>query len=177
MKYYLLYLLPRKKLYAFTNNKDELNLFLSQRNSSLFIVRAQKIRDDDDANINFLIKNKLLQLIKIPLESSDGDCYIIGTQREENVLNGVCERLADTFAAFKFHFTENFLFNDEYTELLDNLTTISKNINNHPIMQIDSVKLFYSLFKETFIDSGSLDLLTDEDTESTDIISLFKSQF
>jgi transcriptional regulator of NAD metabolism len=53
----------------------------------------------------------------------------------------------------------------EYKTILENLCTVSKNIDNHPIVQIDTVKLFYALFKNTFIDISDIENATDNDHE------------
>ena len=148
MKIYLLYLLPKQKLYAVTNNKKYLDRFLEERNSKLFKVKIKKV---DEGDVSILKNNKQLNLDIIPLENDNGDCNIIGTYYEDHILSNVCDKMSETCENFKFHFTQNVGFKDEYKHLLINLTTVSKNINNHPIIQIDTVKLFYYLFKDTFI--------------------------
>ena len=149
MKVYLLYLLPKKKLYAFTDNKTYLERFLSERNPKLFKVKEKKVENDS----LFILENVSLHLNIIPLEDENGDCSIIGTNTEDDILSRFCEKMEDTCQQLKIHFTENVPFNDEYKSILDDLTTITKNVDNHPIIQIDTVKLFYYLFKETFIES------------------------
>ena len=143
-------------LYAVTDNKSYCNQFLRERNSKCFRVITKKM--DEHECLKILNNNKSLNLNMIPLESSDGDCNIIGTTQEDNILSSVCEKMAESCEYLKLHFTKNVPFNIEYKELIDNLTTISKNINNHPIIQIDSVKLFYHLFKETFVEHSQIEL-------------------
>ena len=155
MKIYLLYLISNGMLYAVTDNKTYLNEFLRQRNPKCFKRISKKM--DNSECLKILTDNRLLVLDSIPLESSDGDCNIIGTTQEDNMLSSVCEKMAESCEYFKLHFTKNVPFNIEYKELIDNLTTISKNINNHPIIQIDSVKLFYYLFKETFVEHHQIE--------------------
>ena len=158
MKLYVIYLRSKKSIYAYTDNKEYMERFLLERNSNLFKCVTKKIDKSD--YIEFAKDKELLKLRTIPLEDSNGDCDIIGTASEENEIMTVCEKFGDTCEYLKLHFTKNVPFNNEYKELLNLLTTISKDINYHPIIQIDSVKLFYHLFKYTFIE-----LTDDEITE------------
>lgn len=155
MKIYLLYLIPKNKLYAVTDSAKYLERFLSERNEKLFRIITKKVNYDE--GFQFLDENKFINLNIIPLEDSNGDCSIIGTIQEDNILCRVCDKFGETCEYLKLHFTKNVPFNDEYKSLLYALTSISKNINNHPIIQIDSVKLFYHLFKETFINQEYID--------------------
>ena len=173
MKIYLLYLLPQNKLYAVTSSKKYMKQFLEERNSKCFNVIKRKF-DDEDAKI-FLDSNSRLKLDTIPLEDLNGDYSIIGTIEENYTINCVCENMAESCYHLKLHFMENIPFKDEYIELLDNLTTISKNINCHSIIQIDSVKLFYFLFKETFTILDEDDYLIDTDEYLNEIISAYRS--
>lgn len=159
MKVYLIYLLPKKKLYAFTDNKCYLERFLLERNEKLFKVKEKTIDDDS----LFLLENISLHLNVIPLENKDGDCNIIGTNTEEAILDTVCEKMGEVCDYLKVHLTKNVPFNIEYKSLLEDLTTITKNTNNHPIIQMDTVKLFYYLFKETFIEQNEIDYIDDTD--------------
>lgn len=174
MKIYLLFLLPKNKLYAITDNKKFLKQFLSERNSNIFNIVTKSY--NEESMLELLEEYKLLKLHNIPLEDSNGDYEIIGTLQEDNLLSDVCERFDETCRHLKLHFTKNVPFKNEYKYILDSLTTINKNINNHPIIQIDSVKLFYYLFKETFVDiSNSNDIYISDD--EFDIIEKFKAYY
>lgn len=148
MKVYLFY--HKNLLYGFTYNKEYMERFLLERNSRLFKCITKKM--DKQEYFEFSKDKELLKLCEIPLEDTNGDCNIIGTVSEENEIMLVCEKFGETCEYLKVHFTKNVPFNNEYKEILDLLTTISKDSNHHPIIQIDSVKLFYHLFKDTFIE-------------------------
>ena len=169
MKLYLLYLLPKNTLYAITNNRKYLNQFLSERNPKIFNVITKKF--DDDEYEKFMTSYSHFSLIDIPLEDCKSQYTIIGTIDECNIIDTVSESMAESCNYLKLHFTKNVPFNNEYKEILDALTTISKNSNYHPIIQIDSVKLFYYLFKETFTMIDDSDM----DDEIYDIIERYKS--
>ena len=158
MKLYLLYL--RNQLYGISNNKKYVNQFLSERNSNLFSIITKKM-DDEDC-VKYMSDNSSLKLIEILLEDKNGSYTIIGTIKEEDELNCTCEKFVDTCNNFKLYFLKNVPFKKKYESLLDNLTTISKVENYHSIIQIDSVKLFYYLFKETFLETNQFDLLKGE---------------
>jgi hypothetical protein len=158
MKLYLLYL--KNQLYGVTNKKDYMIQFLSERNSNLFDVVTKKM--DDDECMKYMSNNASLKLTEIILEDKNGSYAVIGTIKEEDELNYTCEKFVDTCNNFKLHFLHNVPFKKKFKSLLDDLTTISKVENYHPIIQIDSVKLFYYLFKETFLETSQFNLLKGE---------------
>jgi hypothetical protein len=174
MKVYLLYLLPKKKLYAFTDNKDYLKRFLSERNSKLFKVKEKRLDKENDGDSIFMMENVSKHLNIVPLEDKNGDCSIIATNEEDHILSDVCEKMEEVCSSLKVYFTENVPFNDEYKSILDDLTTVTKNINNHPIIQIDTVKLFYYLFKETFISQDDIALMDDIDDITNEFYEKYK---
>lgn len=146
MKLYLLYM--KNQLYGITDNKDYVTQFLSQRKSNIFTVVTEKM--DKEECIKYIQDNSSLKLIEILLEDENSSYTIIGTVKEEDEINCTCEKFSDTCNSFKLHFLPNFPFKKKIKSFLEDLTTISKMENNHPIIQINSVKLFYHLFKETF---------------------------
>ena len=148
MKIYRIYHKTIGGLYAITDKKEYFEKFLSQRNSNLFTLEKFKI--DKDRVEEYLTHNSKLRLIDIPLEDETGDYSLIGTVNEENILNLICERVGDFCYHLNLNFTQNFPFNSEYKTLIDDLTTISRDENYHQIIQLDSVKLFYFLFRNTF---------------------------
>jgi hypothetical protein len=149
MKIYLLYILPNSKLYAISDNKEFIKRFLTERNPKLFKLVTKKC--DKEVGLPFMSTNYKYQLDRIPLEDDNGDCELIGTIEEGSIINLVCEKMAETCTYLKNRLSNNDYFTDEFKSLLNDLTTISKDLNYHPIIQIDSIKLFYHLFKETFI--------------------------
>lgn len=155
MKIYLLYLLPKNTLYAITDNKEFMERFISERNSKLFKTITKKCNKEDGIKLLNDYAKYILNII--PLEDSNGDYHIIGTIEEDDIINRVCEQMAETCTQLKYHFMKNVPFNDEYKEVLNALTTISKDIDCHPIIQIDSIKLFYHLFKNTFTECENID--------------------
>lgn len=171
MKLYSLYLLPKNKLYAITDNKEYMERFLSERNSKLFKVVTKK--GDKEECLKILTDNNINKLQIIPLEDENGDYEIIGTVYEDDTINCVCENMAETCNHLKLYFTQNVPFNEEYKAVLSALTTISKDINFHPIIQIDSVRLFYHLFKETFVE----DLIEydDDSNYKNEILNKYKN--
>ncbi len=172
MKIYFIYLLPKNILYAITDNNKYMKRFMSERNSKRFKVIKKKADINDIETI--MSENKKIILSKIPLESSSGDYTIIGTNNESYIIDCICENIVDNCFRFKLHFTENFSFNNEYIEVLDALTNISKNINDHPIIQIDSMKLFYYLFKETFINIDEDEVVGEYDEYIQKFINQYK---
>ena len=160
--------MPKRKLYAITNNKLYIDRFLNERNTNCFKLVITKCDKDEWDNI--IQEDRRYLLTRIPLENSDGDFEIIGTMYENNILDRVSEKMADTCETLKLHFVQNVPFNMEYKMILEDLCTVSKNIDNHAIIQIDSVKLFFALFKETFVD-----LSEENDTsEDNDMIEYYR---
>lgn len=159
MKLYLLYL--KNILYGISDNKKLVNQFLSERNSNLFTVVVKKI--DEELCYKYKVDNPSLTLTEIILEDKNGLYTIIGTIKEEEKLNYTCEQFVDTCNSFKLHFLNNVPFKKKIKSLLDDLTNISKIENDHLIIQIDSVKLFYYLFKETFLEEDKINLLTQKE--------------
>jgi hypothetical protein len=168
MKIYSLYLKTKNNVYAITDNIEFMKRFISERNSNLFKVTTLKC--DKNEGLKLLNDNSKNVLNIIPLEDINGDYEIIGTIEEDNIINRVCERMAETCNYLKSNFIENVPFNDEYKALLNALTTISKDIDYHPIIQIDSVKLFYYLFKETFTECEEAEF----ENETYDILNMYK---
>ena len=60
---------------------------------------------------------------------------------------------------FESNILKNVPFNDEYKELIEELTTYYHDENNHPIIDIDGIALFYELFRNTFLESEKIDFL------------------
>ena len=160
--------MPKNKLYAITDNKEYMERFMTERNSKLFKVVTRKC--DKEEGLKIITDNNINVLVRIPLEDINGDYEIIGTTEEDDTINRVCEKMAETCDYLKRHFIENVPFTDDYKILLDTLTTISKDVNCHPIIQIDSLKLFYHLFKNTFVDDEELEY----DEFTNDILDMYK---
>lgn len=175
MKIYLIYILPKNKLYAISDNKKYVKRFLLERNAKNFKVIKKKF-DTDEYN-DFLNENIRLRLYEIPLEDLSGNYTIIGTNIENYIIDSVCENIADSCFRFKVHFMENFTFNNEYKAVLDAMTTVSKNINEHLILQIDSMKLFYYLFKETFADYDQCVFIDEKSEYIKNLIDNFNFHF
>ena len=171
MKIYLLYHLSKNQLYGISDNRRYIKRFLKERNPKLFKVITNEY--DDDEFLQIKNKNPLLILKPIPLENKNGDMEIIGTSQEDYKLTCVCEQMSETCEYLKLYFEKNVPFNNEYAALINDITTISKPINNHPIIQIDTVKLFYHIFKETFINDNSIKFITEMDGDLDEINSKF----
>lgn len=173
MKLYLIYLRSKNRLYAITDIRDYLERFCSERNPRCFSVCINKFSKED--GLAFMTKYSSLKLQEIPLESEDGDCSIIGTIHEEYMFNVVCENMAESCDQLKLYFTKNVPFNNEYKELLDSLTTITKDENFHPIIQMNTVKLFYYIFRDTFVEDNDVKLLNTDTGYLNEIISKYKN--
>lgn len=149
MKVHLFYLRSEEnRLYAYTTNDEYARQFIETRNKEAFYYKTEKM--DELICKAFMNKHKTLQLITVPLADENDKYSIIATYEEDEKLMVAEEELGNQMDYFNYHFLKNVPFNDEYKELISQLTTYYHDENNHPVIDVDEVKLFYEIFKNTF---------------------------
>lgn len=146
---YAFYLKKDKKLYAFTINKEYKDSFKKIRNMNKFIYT--KLYMDELTLSIFQDKNYLKMLTKVYLSNSnDIKEYhtIIATYDEEYLLEKKSSDISDNLVGIKIYM-HRLNLKKEYVNAIKYLTEIN-NPNDSTISNINTLKLFYHLFKNTF---------------------------
>ena len=148
MKVYLFYLKedPRE-LYAFTLDKEYKNRFMSERNMNLFYMKKEHM--EKNICMVFMNKNKSKQIVRDVLNDGKTDYEILCTVEESTKLSESCEYIEFTCGAIK-ELIHNYSLKKKYLKSILALTDVIKNQNTNPTLQINTFKLFYELFKNTF---------------------------
>ena len=156
VKIYLIYL--KKQIYAWSSNKNDKNLFLHQRNKSIFTTKKVNVTSLEYRV--FRSQNKDKELVEIPIES-DGEIYpLMATYKEDQKFEIVVEDLEKEYERMKKHvkrlnngynIPEKYInalkiFSD-YQELVDSIESPGKKDN---IFNVNTLSLFMDTFKSTF---------------------------
>lgn len=150
MKVELIYL--KDKLYCYSDNHEYVKKFLSQRNQKLFKVIKCKMNKNEFKifdNTNYQIK-----LCEILLFDGIDDMYIIGTNNEDFRLTIASDEIYDTINSINtFYQFKNDILKDKILKSIKYLTnTIVDNTLKKQEFKINTLNLFYNLFKNTFSD-------------------------
>ena len=154
-KIYLFFLKTAGTMYAWTDEKKFKRQFLEERNKDAFIVK--KIKFDDVSYTVFRHNNYLSQLIENYL--FDGDQYItlLSTGYENDALDESQSVISDTFELIKdaYEHRKNYFHQRILNLIFDATNIVSCNRNELGIvteatLEINTFKLFYDLFKDTF---------------------------
>lgn len=150
---YLIYLKSKNCLYAFTLEKKDLNSFLKERNKKVFHVEKRKM--DQTALSLFMNKYYTLHLIDIPLFDGYEYITILGTAKEDNAVSDAADYLYNQFIYCE-NISKHFPFRKKYLKLIEDLTNVVTKIqvsNSEmidPYLEIDTFRIFYHLFRDTF---------------------------
>lgn len=145
-KCYMYYLKDDSSLYAYTLNKIYAKNFKKQRNMKLFIER--KIYMDEYEFSSFSYKHKDLQLIHDYLYDGKNDIEIICTVEESDMMTAWIEEMYDTIDTMQIYLQELKVKN-KYLKSISRLT--DSLIDEKNSLNISTFKLFFNLFKFTFI--------------------------
>ena len=148
MKVIIFSLKVEKTIYAFTINKEYAEIFRSQRNMNLF--NESVISLDKFEFMLFNNKNAKYQLVKDYLEDGNNDIEIIATINETSQLSESCEYIRQT-TEFIEREIDCFPLKKKYLKPIMKITqNITKRKDNHPTLNVNTFKLFYFLFRNTF---------------------------
>lgn len=152
-KVYKFYLKDKKEPYAFTINKKYKDMFLTQRNKSLFYVRKEEMNEYE--YMAFSSKNKEFMLMETPL-STGIDSYemIVATYQEESKLSFYSDRIDEQMNCIYRRLVQQTNLKDKYIESIEYLTNISYMKTNGDkkdvISTFNTFALFVRLFSNTF---------------------------
>lgn len=154
MKITLFYLLETKSLYAYSENNDFIKKFKSQRNMKLFKVVTKDI--DKYQRMVFLNKNSGKQMITDYLSDEENTFEIISTVEESDKLSESTEYISDTMT-----FTRRCMMmwdlKEKYLNIITKITDViseQTSDDDNPTLKINTLDLFYYLFKNTFIEKS-----------------------
>ena len=148
MKVIIFSLKADKGIYAFTIDKEYAEIFRSQRNIDLF--NETEISLNKYEYMVFNNKNSHFQLVKDYLDDGDTDIEIVATINETTRLSEYCEQIRQT-SEFIERNIDGFMLKKKYLKAIMNVTqNITKRKDNHPTLNINTFKLFYYLFRNTF---------------------------
>lgn len=140
-------------LYAYSTDKEYFNNFIGGRNKDYFKIKSHNISELDLKL--FMLKNHSFQIIKDNLYDGKDDITVYCTVEESNKLSESCDyiiRTVDFMSSHKHEVYDAECLPHEDLDLIINLTDkISKCIGiGTNSANINTLKLFYQLFKKTF---------------------------
>lgn len=168
MKVHLLYLKKTKLLYGISIQKNVIDRFLSERNHKSFIHKIKKISKEKYDKFLKINNNRNRILSEYPLTDNNGSYTIIATAIEDEILSEVCDIINKRMYEIKKNFSTYIHLKEPFNTAIDNLTDCYISDEQQPIVVIDTVKLFYRLFQDTFIPVCELEFL--EKDESFDYL-------
>ena len=164
MKVHLLYLKTTRSLYGISIQKDIVDRFLSERNSKSFIHKTKKM-DKNKYNEFLKVNNNRNRILsEYPLDDDSGSYIIIATATEDEMLSEACDIINKRMYEIKKNFSEYIHLKEPFNTVIDNLTDCYISDEQQPVIVIDTVRLFYRLFQDTFIPMGELELLKEDES-------------
>lgn len=137
-----------KEIYGYTVDKDISKQFESQRNMKLF-YRIVKRMDKYNLMI-FMNNNKSKQICIDNLYDGKNDYQIAATIDESSALSESCDSILSTIIFINDAMCD-YKLKKKYLKAIDEITNFLNN-NKYDYANIDTLKLFYYLFKETLYD-------------------------
>ena len=139
-----------KGVYAYSINKEYIDLFKIQRNMDLFYIK--KVKMSKHEFMIFSNKNRNQLMIRDYLFDGESECNIemITTVYESDALTESCTQIHSLATHI-----ENSIFTyplkDKYLNIITKLTSTITDVDEHDnVLNIDTFKLFYHLFRKTF---------------------------
>lgn len=156
MKVYLLYLKSTNKLYAQTSDKEIKDRFLAERNKNCFNVKKVKLSKEEYKE--FKLKNSLYELTEFPISTSlDSYVNILGTTKENVGIDIKMDELAGIVDNIYKRLVLQSDIKSKYIESIEYLCTLSylkknKDGTKDLISKANTFKIFYELYKNTFVE-------------------------
>lgn len=139
--------------YAYTIEKSYYKLFKEQRNMDTMYLKKMKM-DEIEFSV-FMSKYKYQMLIQDYLSDGEIDIEMIITYDESAVLNSSIDYITDTIISLN----QNLLKVPFRKKYLDSISAITNNLirhdQNNPTLRVDTLHLFYYLFRSTFSNEDS----------------------
>ena len=149
-----------KGVYAFSINKSHIELFRLQRNMKLFYVRNVKMTKHEYMAFSFDNKNTMLVLDYLYDSESDTNIEMVTTVHESDELSESCHNIHSIASSLEKNIYK-YSLKPKYLNIITTLTSIiTEPDENTNVLNIDTFKLFYQLFRNTF--SEDADKLEDK---------------
>lgn len=141
-----------KSLYALTPLKEYAKKFEEERNMDLFIKKKSSIDENEAMVLQFKQQSSLLQ--KDYLNDGNEDFEVLLTSHESTTLDECCtyiHSICDMIA----NRSHQYPLKSKYLKIIDEITskiTVSQDgtIPTFEVLNINTFRLFYSLFSSTF---------------------------
>ena len=141
-----------KGVYAFSINKDYIDLFKIQRNMNLFYIREIKMSKYEFMAFSNNNKNHLMVVDYLYDSKSKTNIEVITTVHESDSLSESCEQIYSVASCIEKS-AYNYPLKDKYLNIILKLTSSITEVDDSTnILNIDTFKLFYHLFRNTFSD-------------------------
>ena len=161
---YTIHLFYRKKdktLYAYTIDKKLAHNFMEERNMKVFRHVKKKILDDEFSI--FSAKNHQLQLEDIIVSDIHGSYTLAGTQLEDSYVTTACDTITQSLSIVRTSFLLNARMQEPYSKWILQASTIAT-IQDPEFMQVDTLKLFYYIFRFSFIGEEENEYLLNQES-------------
>ena len=137
-------------LYAFTINKKYKELFEQQRNMTVFISGIKEFDDISYQPFNYM--NRYKELTEDIVQDKETTISVICTIEESSKYSGVINEILSFIESLTRDVQmSKYPLQEEYLNIIEDLT--SKIMGEGEIININTLKVFYNLFKETFVNT------------------------
>ena len=151
---YMLYF--EGKMYAWTTSKKMRNAFLDQRDRSKFTQKKEVL--DPITMKAFHQKYKEQELIKIPLDSKQGNLEIIGTYAEDTMYSIDADQLVNELNDLIDYFDDDYYLNEglpsKYSKAVEDLLQVYTHERkpgfDETYVKLDGIAIFFQRFKNIF---------------------------
>ena len=128
---------------------------METRNMDLFYIKKERFEYETEEKL-FLYNNHRYRLQKSCIEDEDGSYDIAMTEEEEFKLDDACNEVFDNIRTICRELNLFHILNDKYKEVIYDMTV---SVHDGDSLKLNTVKLFYHLFRSTFLDSASCELI------------------
>lgn len=148
MKVFVFCLKSDNSVYAFTATEEFADMFRSQRNMALF--KENTLTLDKYEFMIFANKMSKQKLCKDYLDDGEHDIEIMATVHETAQLSESCEYIQRTIECIQKDFSRSSIKKKYLKPIMKITQSITKRIDDHPTLNINTFSLFYYLFRNTF---------------------------
>ena len=157
-KVYLFFLKDEKELYAYTIVKEYRDIFRNQRNMKLFKESSLKM-DKYELSV-FENKNYKKKIYQDFLYDGKTDIVIYATTEESNSLSESCMYITNIMNSVKDEVAK-YCIKEKYLKSILKLTEkiiLKDNDKDKGIINVNTFKLFYHLFRNTFSEYSDIEI-------------------
>ena len=169
MTYYMFYLNHTGTLYAFTSYKKYALEFMEVRNMKNFTIHKEKFQTETEERL-FMKNCHLKRLMESVVEDERSVYSVIETEEEDQKLQDACNEIFDNMVTIRDRIRKFVPLKEKYKTTIEQVTNCYRVIGNNtrdPVLKVNTLKLFYCLFRFTFLNWNTYEMVLTKNNKFT----------